>query len=164
MAWMPIPPCDLRVCPPNVLARGKNTFRNCGGEVFHIFGDGDEYIRSGYKVRIRSNSKWLSCYNGSCFTRTCPGSTTQATNFSIPCNSETFTIYANARRDGDVIYDRDLVMLCINANGSKYISIKGTQNGDDTSLDYCPGSVPPTYFSFFACTKNVFQIYKIRRR
>ena len=161
---MPIPPCDLRVCPPNVLARGKNTFRNCGGEVFHIFGDGDEYIRSGYKVRIRSNSKWLSCYNGSCFTRTCPGSTTQATNFSIPCNSETFTIYAHARRDGDVLYDRDLVMLYINANGSKYISIKGTHNGDDTSLDYCPGSVPPTYFSFFACTKNVFQIYKIRRR
>ena len=147
----------MRKCPS-----GKNKFRYCGGEVFQIFGNGDEYIRSGYKVRIRFRNKWLSCYNGSCSTRICPGSTKQTTNFTISCNSETFTIYGHAKRDGDVIYIGDIVMLYINVNGSKYISIKGNREGDDTSLDYCPGNVPPNYFSFFACTRNVFQIYKIR--
>ena len=165
--WLgcPYPPCDLRKCPSyrNHLS-GTRKFRSCNGEVFQIFGNGDEYIRSGYKVRIRfvrAGSKWLSCYNGNCIVRDCPGSTTETTNFTISCSTETFTIYGKARRYGDVIYNGDLVMLYTNATGNKYISIQGHNEGDNASLDFCPGSVPPYYFSFLNCTRNVFQTYKI---
>ena len=115
-------------------------------------------------MRIRfiiAGSKWLSCYNGSCTVKNCPGSTKIATNFAIPCRNETFTIFGMTRRYGDVIYDGDLVMLHINANGKKYISIQGQNEGDNASLDFCPGNVPPYYFSYFTCTRNVFQTYKI---
>ena len=165
--WLgcPYPPCDLRKCPSyRSHLIGASKFKQCGAEVFQIFGNGDEYIRSGYKVRIRfieAGNKWLSCYNGSCTVKNCPGSTSKATNFTIPCSNETFTIYGMARRYGDVIYDGDFVMLHINANGNKYISIQGSKEGDNTSLDYCPGTVPPYYFSYFTCTRNVFQTYKI---
>ena len=165
--WLgcPYSPCDLRKCPSyRKHLSGTSKFKQCGGETFQIFGNGDEYIRSGYKVRIRliqAGSKWLSCYNGSCNVKNCPGSTTKTTNFTIPCRNETFTIFGMARRYGDVIYDGDLVMLHINTNGKKYISIQGHNDGDNASLDFCPGNVPPYYFSYFACTRNVFQTYKI---
>ena len=155
--------CDLRKCPSyNKHLTHTRKFGNCDGEVFQIFGDGNDYIRSGYKVRIRfvrAGNKWLSCYNGTCTVKNCPGSTTQSTNFKMSCGNETFTIYGKARRYGDLIYNGDFVMLYINTN--QYISIKGVNEGDDASLDFCPGSVPPYYFSFFKCTRNVFQTYKI---
>ena len=145
------------MCPSAVI--GQRKFQHCSGEIFQILGDGGEYIKSGYKVCIRhinAGNKWLSCFNGSCSTKNCPGSTTQSTNFKISCNNETFTIYAQAKRYGDIIYNGAFVML---TNDTKYISIQGSRNGDDVSLNFCPGNVPPYYSSFITCTKNVFQIY-----
>ena len=154
--------CDLRKCPSyNSHLTGKSKFGNCDGEVFQIFSNGGEYIKSGYKVRIRfvrAGSKWLSCSNGRCSTSNCPGSTTEATNFTISCDNETFTIYAQAKSYGDVIFNGDYVML---TNGTKYISIQGSDEGDDVSLNFCPGDVPPYNSSFITCTRNVFQIYII---
>ena len=161
--WLgcPHPPCDLRKCPSyNSHLIGKDKFRNCNGEVFQIFGDGGEHIKSGYKVRIRivrAGNMWLSCNKENCSISSCPGSTTKATNFTIPCANETFTIYAHTKRYGDVIFNGDFVMLKADR---KYISIQGSRESDAVSLNSCPGNVP-RYTSFITCIKNVFQIYKI---
>jgi len=70
-----------------------------------------------------------------------------------------YMIYALGKFNGDQILNRDLVMLYY-ARGNQYVSIQGEKDRDDTSLNNCPGTAPPSYFDFFRCSKNVFRIYK----
>ena len=42
----------------------------------------------------------------------------------------------------------------------RYVSIQGQYYRDDTSLDFCPGVVPPAYLSYGICSKNAFHIYQ----
>ena len=68
-------------------------------------------------------------------------------------------IYARGKTDGQIIYNGDVVMLYY-VHGGKYVSIHGQDNGDDTSLDFCPGVDPPAFLSYAICSKNVFRIYR----
>ena len=86
--------------------------------------------------------------------------TAQGKNFANNrCQSEIFFIYARGKSDGDVIHNGDVVMLYYSPIGL-YVSIIGENWGDNTSLDFCPGVVPPVYLSYGICSKNVFRIYR----
>ena len=60
---------------------------------------------------------------------------------------------------GKTIYNGDVVMLYYK-HGGKYVSIQGEVDGSDTSLNFCPGVVPPPYLSYGICSKNAFHIYR----
>ena len=96
-----------------------------------------------------------------CDKRTCPGTTAQASDFSR-CWGEVFRIYARGKTNGQVIYDGDVVMLYYIADGNdgRYVSIQGQNFRDDTSLNFCPGVVPPAYLSYGICSKNAFRIFR----
>lgn len=159
--WLGCPhgACDLRLCPTYNKGRFKD-FNDCKGEVFQIVAEGGKHVRSGYRVRIRyiyEGNQWIGCpHNNRCDKRSCPGTNLQALNFTR-CESEIFRIFARGRYKGDNIHNGDLVML---QYGTNFISIQGTNEGDDTSLTNCPGTPPPTYFDYSRCPKNVFRIYK----
>ena len=131
----------------------------CGGEVFQIYGEGDE-IQSGRRVLFRYVSGanvWMGCpSNNRCDRRTCPGSLVDASDY-VRCKGEIFRIYARGRKFGETIYNGDVVMLSI---GGRYVSIQGQYEGDDTSLDFCPGLAPPSYLSYGTCSRNAFRIYR----
>ena len=158
--WLGCPDtvCDLRKCPTKE-GRYKN-FTACGGEMFQIVPEGGKYIKSGYRVRFRyiaGGNQWMGCpHNDHCDKRPCPRTTFQALNFTR-CGSEILTIYARGKYKGDIVQNGDVVML---GYGTKFISIQGDGEGDDTSLNTCPGSGPPTYFDYSRCPRNVFRIYK----
>ena len=166
-AWLGCPAsiCDLRTCP----SRNHNYryFDNrCWGENFLIISEGTSYtpVKSGQRIRLRylrEHNSWMGCpSNVNCAKRTCPGTTSQGGNFANNrCYGEIFIIYARGRTNGQTIYNADLVMLYYQQKG-RYVSIQGQNEGDDTSLDFCPKMVPPTYFSYGICFKNVFQIYR----
>ena len=159
--WLgcPFDICDLRICPTFTEGRFKN-FSMCGGEVFQIVAEGGKHARSGYRVRFRyinGGNQWIGCsQNNRCDKRSCPGTNLQALTFTR-CGGEILQIYARGRYKGDNIRNGDLVML---QYGTKFISIQGTKEGDDTSLTNCPGTLPLTYFDYSRCPKNVFRIYK----
>ena len=69
-----------------------------------------------------------------------------------------FRIYARGKANGQTVYNGDVVMLYYEHN-RRYVSIQGQDEGDDTSLDFCPGEVPPAYLSYGVCSKNAFRIY-----
>jgi len=90
--------------------------------------------------------------------KTCPGTTSQGSDFNR-CGGEIFRIFARGRKNGEVIYNGDVVMLNYPLVG-KYVSIQGYKEGDDTSLNFCPGRAPPAYLSYGICSKNAFRIYR----
>ena len=166
-AWLGCPAsvCDLRMCPS-----GNNNYRyfdgRCYGEEFQIIGEGTHgsAIKSGQRIRLRylrDHNAWMGCpANTYCDKRTCPGTTAAGTVFTNNrCWGEVLKIYARGRADGQIIYNGDLVMLYY-AWGGKYVSIQGQFEGNDTSLNFCPGEVPPAYLSYGICSKNVFRIYR----
>ena len=65
--------------------------------------------------------------------------------------------YAHEKTNGQIIYDGDVVMLYYIADG-RFVSIQGQNEADDTSLNFCPGVVPPAYLSYGICSKNAFRI------
>ena len=157
--------CDLRICPSK-----NNNYRyfdgRCYGEEFQIIGEGTHGspIKSGQRIRLRylhDQNTWMGCPNNKyCNKRTCPGTTASGTIFTNNrCWGETFKIYARGKANGQIIYNGDLVMLYY-AWGGKYVSIQGEYNKDDSSLNFCPGEVPPAYLSYGICSKNVFRIYR----
>ena len=93
-----------------------------------------------------------------CRIRTCPGTTSQAADFSR-CGGQIFRIYARGKTNGQIIYNGDVVML-YHPGGRRYVSIQGENEADDTSLNYCAGITPPAYLSYGICSKNAFQIYQ----
>ena len=168
-AWLGCPDsnkiCDLRTCPSS--NENYRHFDNrCWGEDFQIIGEGisNTSIKSGQRIRLRylnERNTWMGCpLNKYCDKRTCPGTTSQGGNFANNrCWGEIFIIFARGRTNGQIIYNGDLVMLYYQHNG-RYVSIQGKNFGDDTSLDFCPGMVPPAYLSYGICSKNVFRIYR----
>ena len=164
-AWLGCPAdiCDLRMCPSvNDNYRHFNT--RCGGETFQIFSDGTQFstIKCGQRIRLRylpTHNNWFGCSaTKNCSKYSCPGTTSQARDFSR-CGGEIFIIYARGRNNGEVIYNGDVVMLYYPPAG-KYVSIQGVNEGDDTSLNFCPGVTPPAYLSYGICSKNAFRIYQ----
>lgn len=150
--------CDLRTCPSR--PGWYKNFDVCKGEVFQIVPEGGKYVQSGYRVRFRyivGGDQWIRCsHNNRCDKQSCPGTPHQALNFAR-CPGEVLTIYARGKYKGDIVRNGDIVML---GHSSKFISIQGDNEGDDTSLNTCPGSGPPTYFDYSRCPRNVFRIYK----
>ena len=161
-AWLGCPDtvCDLRTCPST-----NNNYANfgaCRGEQFQIIGKGTHGypIKSGQQIRLRyvaAHNTWMGCpANNRCDRRTCPGTTVQSTDFSR-CGGEILTIYARGRTNGQTIYNGDVVMLY---HGGRYVSIQGENDGDDTSLNFCPGVNPPAFLSYGICSNNAFRIYR----
>ena len=116
------------------------------------------YIHFQY-VHDIGGTAWLGCPLSYCYKRSCPGSLSQAANLNR-CGGETFRVYAHERRFGQTIYNGDLVMIHLPAYGGKYISIQGYTEDADTSTNYYPGRVPPSYSNYTTCSNNVFHIYK----
>ena len=152
----------MRTCPST-----NNYYRNfgqCGGEVFQIIGEGTIHhsIKAGQRIRLRfvpRHNSWMGCPTKTrCDRRSCPGTTSQAADFSR-CGGEMFRIYARGKTNGQIIYDGDVVMLYHIANG-RYVSIQGQDEKDNTNLSFCPGVVPPAYLSYGICSKNAFRIFR----
>ena len=154
--------CDLRTCP----YQGNNIkdFNSCSGELFRVVVENGGTVQSGERVHfqyVTTGNQWLGCpHNNRCDKRPCPGSLSNAAKIVGRCTGEVFRIYARGRGVGQTIYNGDLVMMHLPAYGSKYISIQGSSEGADTSMNYCPGTVPPAYLSYSFCSNNVFRIYK----
>ena len=152
----------MRRCP--TLIKHYRNFGHCNGEVFQIIGKGafHDSIKSGQQIRIRfvrDHNSWMGCpAKTHCGTSICPGTTVQASDFSI-CGGEIFEIYARGKTNGETIHNGDVVML-YHPGDRRYVSIQGENEADDTSLNYCPGIVPPAYLSYSICSKNAFQIYR----
>jgi len=166
-AWLGCPgiDCGLQTCPS---LNGNYSYfdAQCWREEFQIIGDGDFYnpIRSGQQVRlryVREHNTWLGCpFYNHCDKRLCSGTIAQAGDFrNNRCWGEIFKIYARGRKNGDVIYNGDVVMLYYVRDGG-YISIQGESAGSVTSLNFCPGIPPPEYFSYGICSNNTFRIYR----
>ena len=167
-AWLGCPDtvsggvCDLRMCP----SRSNNyaNFGECSGERFQIINSGTQSstIKSGQQIRLRylgTQNTWIGCpCIDRCDKRTCPGTNLQAKDFNR-CEEEIFKIYARGKAIGQIIYNGDVVML-YHVKNNKYLSIQGENDGDDTSLNFCPGVTPPAYLSYGICSKNAFRIYR----
>ena len=159
------PVCDLRTCPSY-----NHNYRyfdsRCSGEKFQIISDGNQgsSVTSGQRIRLRylhKHNSWMGCsHKNRCEKNTCPGTTSQGTNFrNNRCSGEIFKIYARGRDYGQTIYNGDVVMLYY-AQGQRYVSIQGEDLGHDTRLNFCPGIAPPAYLSYGICSENVFRIYR----
>jgi len=160
--------CSLQTCS----SRGES-YRNfqgrCSNEEFQIIGEGNNYypIKSGHRIRIRYLHKfnsWIGCSsleNRHCHNKaTCPGTSAQGKDFlNNKCWGEIFIIYARGKKNGEIIYNGDEVMLYYQRRGL-YISIQGENLSSETSLNFCPGAAPPAYLSYSICSKNVFRIYR----
>ena len=161
-AWLGCPDsvCDLRMCPS--VNNNYANFETCGGENFQIINDGPQGspIKSGQLIRLRLvplHNAWIGCpADNRCDIRDCPGTTLQGKDFTR-CGGEILTIYARGRANGETIYNGDVVMLHYNG---RYVSIQGQYEGDDNSLNFCPGVAPPAYLSYGICSKNAFRIYR----
>jgi len=154
--------CDIRQCPSNT----NQNFTICWGEVFQIIGEGlhtGDPITSGMRVRIRytrTANTWFACINNArCDKRPCPGSISQARDFNR-CGGEIFHIYARGREHGEDIANGDLVMLYSPWIDRRYVVANGQNEGDDLTVDFCPGETPPAYLTYAICSKNVFRIFK----
>jgi len=166
-AWLGCPAdiCDLRTCPSS---NGNYRYFDgrCWGEDFQIIGEGTTHnpIKSGQRIRLRylrEHNAWMGCsLNNRCDKRPCPGTTAQGGDFTNDrCWGEIFRIYARGRKNGEVIYNGDVVMLYYARDG-KYVSIQGQNEDDDTSLNFYPGVAPPAYLSYGICSKNAFRVYR----
>ena len=170
-AWLGCPStfngvCDIRTC--SNYGQYRYFDGRCYGEDFQIINEGLDLspIKSGQRIRIRylhEHNTWLSCRehaNNHCNKKTCSGTTAQGKDFTNNrCWGEVFIIYARGRRNGDIIYNGDFVMLYYRQL-TRYVTIQGEQVYSDTSLNNCPGEVPPAYLSYSICSKNVFRIYR----
>ena len=158
--------CDQRDCPSD---SGRPwDFTRCTGEVFQIFGQNGQpgwHITSGQHIMLkwpRGHNSWIGCKsNYRCYKSTCPGSVHDARRRFSRCDGEDLTIYALGKNNGDNINHGDEVMLYVNARRG-YVSIQGSSDGDDTSVDFmnCPGKAPPTNFRSLICPRNIFRIYR----
>ena len=161
-SWLGCPylVCDLRTCP----GHGNNyqKFGACYGEVFQIIAEGSihGYVKSGQRIRLRyvyQPKTWMGCaLNNRCEQKLCPGTLLQARNFGR-CGGEIFQLYARGKKNGEIIYSGDVVMIYYSG---RYVAIQGQYEGDDTSLDFCPATNPPAYLSYGICSKNVFRVYR----
>ena len=157
--------CDLRHCSSS--SNNHHYFDGrCYGEEFQIIGEGAPHnpIKCGQCIRLcylRDHNTWMGCPSSKnyCDKRTCPGTTSQASNFNRGCYGEIFRIYARGKANGQIVYSGDVVMLYYE-HGGRYVSIQGENSGDDTSLNFCPGVTPPAYLSYGICSKNAFRIYR----
>jgi len=153
--------CDLQVCPSRN-NNYQNNFGRCFGEVFQILAEGSIFgdVKSGQRIRLHYVHKprtWIGCAsNNRCEQKTCPGTLLQARDFGR-CGGEILRLYARGKKDGEVIYSGDVVMIYFSG---RYVAIQGQYKGDDTSLDFCPATNPPAYLSYGICSKNVFRVYR----
>lgn len=156
--------CVLATCP-SINNNYRHFNGHCWGEEFQIIGEGAIHspIKSGQRIRLRYlhvHNTWMGCptSKNNCKQISCPGTTSQASNFSR-CNQEILRIYSRGKRNGEIVHNDDTVMIYNDYTG-KYISIQGQKNGDLSSLNFCPGVAPPAYLSYGICSKNVFRIYR----
>ena len=155
--------CFLATCPSH-----GNNYRyfdgRCSGEEYQIIGEGTTHspIKSGQRIRLRflyEHNTWVKYLESKqCGTGTCSGTTAQGINFNR-CPAEMFRIYARGKRNGEVVYNNDVVML-YNEYSCKYVHIEGQKNADPVDFNFCPGITPPAYLSYGICSKNVFRIYR----
>ena len=95
-------------------------WRSCWGEVFRFYrARGSGAVRVGDVVGVyypREPGKWLGCSGGNCVKATCPGTPSTTYGFQnsekwTVCVGEVFVIYAQGKRVGSVINERDIIML-----------------------------------------------------
>ena len=155
--------CGLATCPSHHYNYRYFDGR-CYGEELQIIGEGTIHnaIKSGQRIRLRylrEYNTWVKYLESKkCGKGTCSGATAQGTNFN-KCPAEMFRIYARGKRNGEVVYNNDVVML-YNEYSCKYVFIEGEKNGDPSSFNFCPGVAPPAYLSYGICSRNVFRIYR----
>ena len=156
--------CGLATCPSSNYNYYFYFNERCYGERLQIIGKGasHEPIKSGQQIRLRylhEHNTWVSYrVNNQCGKGTCSGTSAQGSNFNR-CPAEIFRIYARGKKDGEVVYNNDVVML-YNENACKYVSIQGEKLGDGSTFNFCPGVTPPAYLSYGICSKNAFRIYR----
>ena len=153
--------CGRATCPQIFFSRPTTT---CWGEVFYIYSE----EANGLPIKVGDNvavyypreSKWMGCWENHCGKYTCPGSPTFQYGMSSAqkwdqCGGEVFTIYAFGRAIGEVIQNRDPIMLRF---GTVWVSMwAGT-----TDKRTCPGYLlPPSEPTYDTCPGEAFAITQI---
>lgn len=140
-------------------------WHNCWGEVFRIYRAlGGGHVRVGDPVGLYfpKQRRWFGCWGNPCGKATCPGSPTHARGFAslvqwFHCAGEVFLIYANGKRQGQVIRSGDDIMLYY-VRGRNWVSF---DHGHGYARKRrCPGGIPPHPSKFDICTYEVMKIMK----
>ena len=153
--------CSTNQCPGMVVK--SNDWARCGENVFEIYhSTRPGVIRVGdyvalYLPRAR---KWFSMYtNKGRLQRQCPGLPNKIYGFHRKdywqhCGSEVFRIYAEGKRNGQIIKDEDTITLYHPA-GRQYLKL----GAGTPTLHSCPGKCPPTNPNTYdVCVGEVFDI------
>lgn len=153
--------CNQSGCPQLFFSKPPS---ECWGEVFNIYNERaqGQQIQVGDKIGLYypREGTWMGCFQGNCSKYTCPGNATYEHGMANAqkwehCGGSIFTIYAFGKGNGEVILDKDVIMLRFL---QAWVSLwKGTA---DTSN--CPGdSLPPPKQKYDACAGEAFEIFKI---
>ena len=112
-------PCrSTHTCPGFAISGSE--WRSCWGEVFRFYrAMGRGAVRVGDVVGVyypKEPGKWLGCPRGNCGKYTCPGRPSNMYGFLngekwTLCAGEAFVIYAQGKRVGSIIKERDIIML-----------------------------------------------------
>ena len=153
--------CGRAGCPERFFSKPNSV---CWGEVFRIYSEASkgEPLAVGERVGLYypREKKWMGCWqNPHCGKYPCPGHPTHAFGFSSAikwkhCGGEIFTIYAYGKAEGDIILNKDAIMLRF---GNKWVSVWGGLTDKRT----CPGNPPPGIRKYDQCGGEVFEIYQI---
>ena len=140
-------------------------YSQCVGEVFQIFGQRAE----GHEIKVADRvglfypeeGKWFGCWQKHCDKRLCPGEPTYEYGFANSqkckqCGGEIFTIYACGKNNGDVIMNKDAIMLLFGTH--VWVSVwEGTANTDG-----CPGkTLLPPKRAYDRCPGEAFESFKV---
>ena len=138
-------------------------WNRCWGEVYQIFRKhGPGHVRVGDIVGIYypRERNWFALSGGRGHLEPCPGHPTKRYGFQdlhrwFRCWGEVYVIYARGKRNGQLIRDRDDVMLYF-IHGHSWVSLgRGYVN-----TEKCPGgNLPPAPDKYDVCWGENFELF-----
>ena len=153
--------CEQAGCPQLFFSKPPS---ECWGEVFNIYNEQahGQPINVGDKVGLYypREGMWIGCFQGHCGKYTCPGNNTYEYGMADAekwqfCGGAIFTIYAFGKDNGEVVLNKDAIMLRFK---EAWVSLLG----ETTETSICPGnSLPPPKEKYDTCVGEAFEIFKI---
>ena len=148
--------CSTSTCPGMIM--DTTDWTTCAENVFQIYhNSGPGFIQVGDYVAIYfpRARKWFSMYrNRGHLQSQCPGLPNRIYGFHradswIYCGAEVFRIYAEGKKNGQIIQDQDTIILYYPV-GKQYLKL----GAGIPILQSCPGIHPP----YDKCPGEVFEI------
>ena len=133
---------------------GENEF-----QIFHSNGLGVIRVGDYVALYFPTAKKWFSMYrNQGHLQIQCPGLPNKIYGFHREdswqyCGSEVFRIYAEGKKNTDIIEDGDTITLYYPC-GKQYLKL----GAGTPILNSCPGGPPPRATAYDSCVGEVFEI------